>query len=141
MILLFAYFTVLLPACLTSGGNLMVIPAQVLALKSGEQRTYFQFSSGSAVVNTEHRTHHSAQEIEMRTLALILLSALLCCCYAQSLNPPVAPPPGCPAMSKYQVVHSCIVQVSGAGGEISTAGDAALLSDPAAMERETVMGR
>merc|ERR1739842_103154 len=22
------------------------------------------------------------------------LSALLCCCYAQSLNPPVAPPPG-----------------------------------------------
>merc|ERR1711936_153287 len=32
--------------------------------------------------------HNTTQEIEMRTLALILLSSLLCCCYAQSLNPP-----------------------------------------------------
>merc|ERR1712154_594671 len=31
----------------------------------------------------------SRQDFEMRTLALILLSSLLCSCYAQSSNPPI----------------------------------------------------
>ena len=44
----------------------------------------------------------STLELNMRTLALILLSCLLCSCYAQ--KPYSSPPPGCPAMmlSKFQ---------------------------------------
>jgi len=36
---------------------------------------------------------------------------------------------------------SILLKVSGAGGEITTARDAALLSNPAAWGRETVMDR